>query len=157
MNNQKIITFLTFNDKAEEAVNFYCSIFKDSEIISTSRYPDNFPGMGGKFMTAEFKLNGQRFHALNGGPHFTFTEGISLFVNCETQQEIDDLWNRLSAGGEPGQCGWLRDKFGVSWQIVPAGLGKLLHQKDPAKAKKVMDAMMKMKKMDIEVLENAAL
>lgn len=152
---QKIITYLWFNDNAEEAVNFYISIFKHSKIIHTSRYPEGIPGMAGKLMVANFQLEGQEFIALNGGPQFKFTEAISLLVNCETQQEVDTLWNKLSAGGEEQQCGWLKDKYGLSWQIIPTALGQLLGDPNPRKSQSVMQAMLKMKKIDIAELKRA--
>jgi predicted 3-demethylubiquinone-9 3-methyltransferase (glyoxalase superfamily) len=152
---QKITTFLTFNDRAEEAVNFYTSVFKNSKILSTSRYGDLGPGPKGSLMTATFQLAGQEFMALNGGPSFKFAQGISLFVNCETQAEIDELWEKLSEGGEKVACGWLTDKFGVSWQIVPSVLGRLLNDKDPERSKRVMQAMLQMKKLDIQKLKQA--
>ena len=119
----KITPFLTFNDQAEEAVNLYVSLFKNSKILSINRFGEGAPMPAGTVMTVSFVLDGQEFTALNGGPHFTFTDGFSLFVNCETQAEVDELWEKLSAGGEKGQCGWLKDKFGVSWQIIPSALG----------------------------------
>ena len=146
---QKITPFLWFNDNAEEALNFYVSIFKDSKIINASYYGDAGPGPKGTLMTATFQLEGQQFMALNGGPLFKFTEAISLFVNCKTQEEVDDLWERLSAGGEKSRCGWLKDKFGLSWQIIPSTLGELMGDKDPVKANRVMQAMLKMDKIDI--------
>lgn len=152
---QKITTFLTFNDQAEEAANLYTSVFKNSKISNISRYGEGAPAPAGSVMTVTFQLDGQNFVALNGGSHFTFSEGISLFVNCENQEEVDYFWKKLSEGGEPGPCGWLKDKFGVSWQIVPSVLNKLLQDKDPEKAKRVMQAMMKMSKLDIATLENA--
>jgi predicted 3-demethylubiquinone-9 3-methyltransferase (glyoxalase superfamily) len=148
---KKITPFLWFNDQAEEAMNFYVSIFKNSKILSVSRY-----GEGGPVMTGTFQLDGEQFMALNGGPHFTFTEAISLFVNCETQEEVDDFWEKLSEGGTKSRCGWLKDKYGLSWQIVPSILGKLLNDKDSAKSKRVMEAMLKMDKLDIETLKQAA-
>jgi predicted 3-demethylubiquinone-9 3-methyltransferase (glyoxalase superfamily) len=153
---QKITTFLTFNDQAEEAIDFYTSIFKDSKILNATRYGDAGPGPKGTLMTATFRLAGQEFMALNGGPSFRFAQGISLFVNCETQAEIDELWERLSEGGQKGPCGWLTDKFGVSWQIVPSILGRLLHDKDAEKSKRVMNAMLQMKKLDIQKLKQAS-
>ena len=154
---QKITTFLTFNNQAEEAVNLYTSTFKNAKILNSRRYGDAGPGLKGSMMTAEFELEGQRFIALNGGPSFTFSQGISLFVNCETQAEIDELSAKLTAaGGRQEPCGWVTDKFGVSWQIVPTILGKLLGDRDPAKAKRVMQAMLQMKKLDIATLEQAA-
>jgi predicted 3-demethylubiquinone-9 3-methyltransferase (glyoxalase superfamily) len=152
---QKITPFLWFNDNAEEAVNFYVSIFRNSRIVSMSRYPEGTPGPAGKVMTATFQLEGQEFIALNGGPEFKFNEAISFFVNCETQEEVDRLWDKLSEGGEKGQCGWLKDKYGVSWQIVPTALGQMLGDKDPQKSQNVMQAMLKMTKIDIETLRRA--
>jgi predicted 3-demethylubiquinone-9 3-methyltransferase (glyoxalase superfamily) len=152
---QKITTFLTFNDQAEEAVTFYTSIFKNSKIVSTSRYGEAGPGPKGSLMTATFQLEGQEFIALNGGPSFTFAQGISLFVSCETQAEVDELWEKLSAGGGKLRCGWLEDRFGVSWQIVPTVLGKLLNDQDPAKAKRVLQAMLGMTKLDVAALKRA--
>jgi len=152
---QKITTFLWFNDQAEEAMKFYVSIFKNSRVVEVSRYAEGSPGPAGKVMTATFELEGQQFIALNGGPEFHFTEAISLLVNCETQQEIDDLWRKLTAGGEEGQCGWLKDKYGLSWQIVPKDMGALLGAKDPEKAKRAMQAMLGMKKIDIAALKRA--
>lgn len=152
---QKITTFITFNNQAEEAVKFYTSIFKNSKITSMNRYGEGGPMPAGTVMGASFVLDGQEFYALNGGPTFNFSEGISLYVNCETQKEVDDLWNKLSAGGEPGQCGWLKDKFGVSWQIIPTTLGQLLGDPDPKKSQSVMQAMLKMKKLDIAELKRA--
>ena len=151
----KINTFITYNDQAEEAVNLYVSMFKNSKIVSLNRYPDNMPGLGGKAMSINFVLEGQEYLALNGGPHFTFTDGFSLLVNCETQAEVDELWNKLSEGGEPGQCGWLKDKFGLSWQIIPTTLGQLLGDPDPRKAQNVMQAMLQMTKIDVDALQRA--
>ena len=153
---QKITPFLWFDNNAEEAVQFYTSIFKDSKILGTSRYGDAGPGPKGTVMTMKFELNGQEFIALNGGPHFKFTEAISFVVNCETQKEIDEYWAKLTAGGKEVQCGWLTDKFGLSWQIVPTVLGQLMQDKDPEKVKNVTQAFMKMVKMDIEALKRAA-
>jgi len=152
---QKITTFLWFDNQAEEAMNFYCSIFKNSKILSVSRYGEAGPGPKGQVMTGTFQLNGQEFMVLNGGPEYKFTEAISLFVNCETQQEVDELWGKLTKGGEEGPCGWLKDKYGLSWQIVPTLLGKLLGDKDAAKAQRVMQAMLKMKKIDTRILQEA--
>ena len=152
---QKITTFLWFNGNAEEAANHYVSIFKDSKILSVARYGDAGPGPKGSVMTVQFQLEGQEFIALNGGPQFKFTEAISLLVNCDTQKEVDELWSKLSAGGEEGPCGWLKDKFGLSWQVVPSRLGKMMQDKDPKKSKRVMEAMLQMKKMDIARLEQA--
>ena len=153
---QKITTFLWFNNNAEEAANYYTSIFKNSKILEVSRYGDAGPGPKGSVMIVKFQLAGQEFVALNGGPQFKFTEAISLMVNCESQQEIDELWRKLTAGGEESQCGWLKDKFGLSWQIVPTELGKLMNAKDPAKANRVMQALLQMKKLDIAKLQQAA-
>jgi predicted 3-demethylubiquinone-9 3-methyltransferase (glyoxalase superfamily) len=151
----KITTFLTFNHQAEEAVNFYVSIFKNSKLVSVSRYGEGGPGPKGSVMSASFVLEGQEFMALNGGPHFTFTDGISLFVSCETQAEVDELWEKLSAGGEKGPCGWLKDKYGVSWQIIPTALGQMLGDPDPRKTQNVMQAMLQMTKIDIAALRRA--
>ncbi len=152
---KKITPFLWFDDNAEEAVNFYTSIFRNSKILSLNRLPEGTPGPAGKVMTATFELEGQEFMALNGGPEYKFTEAISFFVNCETQQEVDYFWERLSDGGEKGPCGWLKDKFGVSWQIVPTALGEMLGDRDPKKAQNVMQAMLKMSKIDIAGLRRA--
>lgn len=152
---QKITPFLWFNGQAEEAMNFYISIFKNSKAINVSRYGEGGPGQKGSVMSATFQLEGQTFMALNGGPQFTFTPAISLFVNCETQEEVDELWRKLSAGGSEERCGWLRDKYGLSWQIIPSVLGKLLQDKDPEKVKSVMMAMLKMNKIDIKILKEA--
>ena len=154
---QKITTFLWFNNNAEEAANYYTSIFKNSKIVDVSRYGDAGPGPKGSVMVVKFQLAGQEFTALNGGPQFKFTEAISLLVNCESQQEIDEYWRKLTAdGGQESQCGWLKDKFGLSWQIVPTELGKLLSAKDPATANRVMQALLQMKKLDIAKLKQAA-
>lgn len=152
---QTITPFLWFDDKAEEAMNFYTSIFRNSKVGSVSRYGDAGPGPKGTAMSATFQLEGQKFMALNGGPHFTFSPAISFFVNCETQKEVDHLWKKLSEGGETQQCGWLKDKFGVSWQIVPSVLGKLLRDKNPEKSRRVMEAMLQMQKLDIKALKKA--
>jgi predicted 3-demethylubiquinone-9 3-methyltransferase (glyoxalase superfamily) len=151
----KITTFLTFDDQAEEAVEFYTSVFDNSRIVSTTRYGDAGPGSKGSVMSATFELDGQEFYALNGGPSFSFSQGISLFVSCDTQEEVDELWERLTEGGEPGPCGWLTDKFGVSWQVIPRALGDMLSDKDPEKAGRVLAAMMQMSKIEIEGLERA--
>jgi predicted 3-demethylubiquinone-9 3-methyltransferase (glyoxalase superfamily) len=154
-NMQKITPFLWFNDNAEEAVNFYVSIFKNSKVLSVTRYGDAGPGPKGTVMTAKFELDGSQFMALNGGPTFKFTEAISFVVDCQTQQEVDEYWQKLSAGGSEGQCGWLKDKFGLSWQIVPKALGVMLGDKDPAKSQRVMQAMLQMTKIDIGALQQA--
>ena len=150
---QKITTFLTYNNQAEEAVNLYTAAFKNSKIINTSRYGEGGPGPKGALMSATFQIEGQQFMALNGGPTFSFAQGISLFVNCETQAEIDELWDKLSAGGEKGRCGWLKDKFGVSWQIIPSSLGKMLTDKEAGG--RVLQAMLQMNKLDIGKLRQA--
>jgi predicted 3-demethylubiquinone-9 3-methyltransferase (glyoxalase superfamily) len=152
---QKITPFLWFNDNLEEAMNLYVSLFKNSKIVSVNRSGEAGPGSKGKVMSATFELDGQQFLALNGGPHFTFTPAISMFVNCETQDEIDELWEKLSAGGEKSRCGWLKDKFGLSWQIVPSVLGDMLQDKNPQKSKNTMQAMLQMGKLDIEKLWQA--
>ena len=146
---QRITPFLWFDNQAEEAMNFYTSVFKNSRVIGVNRYGEAGPGPKGQVMTATFELNGQEFMALNGGPEFKFTEAISFFVNCETQAEVDELWEKLSAGGEKGQCGWLTDKFGISWQIIPTVLGELLGSKDAERSQRVMAAMLQMNKLDI--------
>jgi predicted 3-demethylubiquinone-9 3-methyltransferase (glyoxalase superfamily) len=152
---QKISPFLWFNNNAEEAAHFYTSIFNNSRIDSVMRFGDAGPGPKGSVMGISFELEGQAFKALNGGPVFTFTPAISLFVDCETQEEVDNLWARLGEGGEPQQCGWLKDKFGVSWQIVPLALGRMLQDPDAAKSTRVMQAMMRMVKLDVAELERA--
>ena len=157
---QKITPFLWFNDNAEEAVKFYTSIFKNSKIGKIARYGEEGEKIAGRpkgsVMTVEFQLEGQQFIALNGGPIFKFTEAISFVVNCETQEEVDYYWEKLSAGGKEVQCGWLKDKHGLSWQIVPTVLGELLSDKDAAKSQRVMQAMLKMVKLDIKKLKEAA-
>jgi predicted 3-demethylubiquinone-9 3-methyltransferase (glyoxalase superfamily) len=156
---QKITPFLWFDDNAEEAMEFYTSIFEDSKIVGVSRYDEAGARASGRpagsVMSGTFELAGQQFMALNGGPQFKFSEAISLFVNCETQEEVDHLWERLSEGGEKGQCGWLKDRFGVSWQIVPTILGELLGDPDPEKVQRVMQAMLQMRKLNIRGLEEA--
>lgn len=151
----KITPFLWFDTQAEEAAKFYTSIFKNSKIGKVARYGEAGPGPAGTVMTVEFELDGQPFIALNGGPHFKFTEAISFTIDCKTQAEVDEYWNRLSAGGEAGPCGWLKDKFGLSWQVVPAVLAKMLGDKDRAKANRVMKAMLQMKKIEITGLQQA--
>lgn len=161
-NGQKITPFLWFEDKAEEAMNFYVSVFKNSRVVSIKRYPDDplegpMKGMEGKVLTAVFELEGQRFMALDGGPFFKPTAAVSFYVECETQEEVDYYWEKLTAGGDPQaqQCGWLQDKYGFSWQIIPAILPKLLNDSDPAKAGRAMQAMLQMKKIDVEKLQRA--
>jgi predicted 3-demethylubiquinone-9 3-methyltransferase (glyoxalase superfamily) len=153
---QRITPFLWFDDNAEEAVNFYTSVFKNSKVGETSRYGDAGPGPKGSVMVITFELDGQQFMALNGGPRFKFTEAISLVVNCKDQKEVDDYWDRLSEGGQKVQCGWLKDKFGLSWQVVPTILGELMQDKDPAKRERVMKAMLQMVKLDVDGLKRAA-
>ena len=152
---QKITPFLWFNANAEEAVNFYTSVFKNSKVVSVSRYGEGSPGTKGTFMTGTIQLEGQDFMVLNGGPAFSFTPAVSFFVDCKTQEEGDYLWSRRMEGGKPEQCGWLKDKFGVSWQIVPSVLGELLGDADVAKSQRVMEAMLKMVKLDIAGLKRA--
>jgi len=152
---QKISPFLWFDHQAEEAVRFYTSIFPNSGVTAITHYPDGAPGPKGSVMTVAFELDGQQFTALNGGPQFKFTEAISLVVNCETQQEVDGFWNKLSAGGKEVECGWLKDKYGLSWQIVPKVLIEMLQDKDPEKSQRVMKAMLRMKKLDIAILKEA--
>ena len=152
---QKITPYIWFDDQAEEAMNFYTSIFKLSKVVAVSRFGEAGPRPAGMVLTATFELEGQEFVALNGGPEYSFTPAISFFVHCETQAEVDEMWDKLSAGGEQGPCGWLKDKFGVSWQIVPNILGELLNDKDTEKSKRVMLAMLKMGKLDIASLQQA--
>ena len=152
---QKITPFLWFDNQAEEAANFYVSIFKDSEVVTVTRYGDAGPGPKGMAMTVVFRLDGQEFIALNGGPQFKFTEALSFSVDCKTQQEVDEFWEKLSEGGEESMCGWLKDKYGLSWQIIPSALGEMLGDKDPEKANRVLQAMLKMQKIIIADLQNA--
>lgn len=152
---QKITPFLWFDTQAEEAMNFYTSIFKNSKIGSVSRYGEAGPGQKGTVMTGTFELDGQEFMALNAGPQFKFTEAISFFVRCEDQEEVDYFWDKLTEGGQESQCGWLKDKFGMSWQIIPNALGEMLGDKDRAKAQRVMQAMLQMRKIDIKRLKEA--
>ena len=152
---QKITPFLWFNNNAEEAMNFYTSVFKNSKIVTISRYGDAGPGPKGSVMTGTIEIEGQEFYLLNGGPQYTFTPAVSFFVSCATQQEIDDLWDKLSAGGKVQQCGWLQDQFGLSWQIVPSNLGSLLQSSDREKSNRAMKAMMQMVKLDMNVLQQA--
>src|SRR5437773_950826 len=151
----KITPFLWFDQQAEEAMNFYVSIFKNSKVVSAKRNVEGGPGPKGTVLTAAFELDGQPFTALNGGPHFKFTEAVSFVVHCETQQEVDEYWEKLSAGGSEQQCGWLKDKYGLSWQVVPKEMPKLLQDKDPAKVGRVMKALMPMKKIDLGKLKEA--
>ncbi len=152
---QKITPFLWFDGNAEEAVEYYKSIFPDSKVLEVARYTEAGPGPAGSVMTVRFRLAGQEFVALNGGPEFKFTEAISLAVSCDTQAEVDDLWARLGAGGEHGQCGWLKDRFGLSWQVVPAVVPALVSDPDTTKARRVIEAIMRMRKLDIAALRRA--
>ncbi len=152
---QKITPFLWFDGKAEEAANFYTSIFNNSKILSLSRYGEAGPWPKGTVMTVTFQLEGQKFIALNGGPHYTFSPAISFFVDCETQAEVDELWEKLSAGGKDLQCGWLKDKFGLSWQIIPKAWMELMQDKDPVKSQRVFKAMLQMTRIDVEGLKRA--
>ncbi len=154
-NLQKITPYLWFDHQAEEAMNFYTSVFKNSKKGSISRYGEAGPGVKGSVMTASFELEGLQFTALNGGPEYKFTEAISFAVDCKSQKEVDELWEKLSEGGEEGPCGWLKDRFGVSWQIVPTVLIEMMNDPDPQKAKRVTEAMLKMKKLDISILKRA--
>ena len=153
---QKITPCLWFDSQAEDAMKFYTSIFKNSKIGRVTRYGDAGPGPKGTAMSATFELEGQEFMALNGGPQFKFSPAISFFVNCKTQEEVDELWEKLSAGGKTERCGWLTDKFGLSWQVIPTILGELLRDKDPAKSQRVMKAMLQMDKIDIAALKRAS-
>ncbi len=152
---QKITPYLWFDNQAEEAMNFYVSLFKDSKILNVSRYEVDTPEAPGPVVTVTFQLAGQEFMALNGGPYFKFNEAISLFVNCETQEEVDELWEKFLEGGEEQQCGWLKDRYGLSWQIIPSALGEMLGDPDPKKAQNVMQAMLQMRKIDIAALRRA--
>jgi predicted 3-demethylubiquinone-9 3-methyltransferase (glyoxalase superfamily) len=152
---QKITPFLWYDDKAEEAADFYVSIFKNSKVLGVTRYGEAGPGPKGTVMIVEFQLEGQEFVALNAGPRFKFTEAISFVVNCETQEEVDYFWQKLSEGGAESQCGWLKDKYGLSWQVVPTILAELMQDKDPEKSQRVMKAMLQMKKIDIPTLKRA--
>ena len=152
---QRITPFLWFDNNAEEAMNFYVLIFKNSRAGRVTRYGDAGPGPAGTAMTVEFELDGQPFVGLNGGPHFKFTEAVSFTVKCDTQEELDYYWDKLSEGGQTSRCGWLKDKFGLSWQVEPSILGDLMADKDPEKAKRVMEAMLKMDKIDFEPIRRA--
>jgi len=154
--SQKITPFLWYTDQAEEAAKFYTSIFKNSKIKTVARYGDAGPGPKGSVMTIAFEIEGQEFIALNGGPHFKFTPAVSFVINCDTQDEVDTFWAKLSAGGRTDRCGWLTDKFGLSWQVVPKALIELIRDPNPAKSKRVMEAMLKMTKIDIPALKKAA-
>ena len=152
---QKITPFLWFDNEAEEAARFYCSIFKNSTVGTIARYGDAGPGPKGSVMTVAFELDGQQFTALNGGPHFKFTEAVSFVVNCKDQAEVDELWDKLSQGGEKSRCGWLKDKYGLSWQVVPIALMELINDPDPEKSKRVVEAMLQMTKIDVAKLKAA--
>jgi predicted 3-demethylubiquinone-9 3-methyltransferase (glyoxalase superfamily) len=152
---QKVTPFLWFDGQAEEAANFYASVFPRSRIVSISRYGEAGPGPKGSVMTVQFELDGQEFIALNGGPHYKFTEAVSFSVDCRTQREVDRYWKKLSEGGPEGPCGWVKDKFGLSWQVNPRVLGKMLGDPDPAKSRRVMEAMLRMKKINIDGLRQA--
>jgi predicted 3-demethylubiquinone-9 3-methyltransferase (glyoxalase superfamily) len=153
---QKITPFLWYDTQAEEAAKFYCSIFKNSRILNTARYPEGSPAPAGSVMTVEFELEGQRFIALNGGPHFKFNESVSFSIECDTQAEVDRYWDQLlSGGGQESQCGWLKDRYGLSWQVNPKALGRMLSDPDKEKASRVMQAMLQMKKIDTAELERA--
>lgn len=152
---QRITTYLWFDNQAEEAAEFYSSIFENSKINNVQRYGDAGPGPAGTAMTVSFELDGQEFIALNGGPHFSFTEAISLYIECADQDEVDFYWSRLTDGGEPSQCGWLKDRYGLSWQVIPRELPELLGDPDPEKANRATQAMLSMTKIDLEVLRKA--
>jgi len=152
---QKIIPSLWFDGNAEEAMNFYVSIFKNSKVLNVSRFNEAGPGSAGTVMAVSFELDGQQFMGINGGPEFPFSEAVSFYVDCETQQEVDELWEKLTAGGEESQCGWLKDKYGLSWQIIPKILIEMLGDRDPEKAKRVNQAMLQMRKIDIKTLQRA--
>jgi len=152
----KITPFLWFNDEAEAAANFYVSVFRNSKVKGVTRYGDAGPGPKGSVMTVSLELDGQEFTALNGGPQFAFTEAVSFVVHCDTQQDVDEYWDKLTQGGRAVQCGWLKDKYGLSWQIVPKALPRLLQQTDPKKAQRVVQALMQMTKIDVAQLEQAA-
>jgi predicted 3-demethylubiquinone-9 3-methyltransferase (glyoxalase superfamily) len=151
-----VTPFLWFDDSAEAAIDFYTGLIPGSELVSIGRYPDEVPGMGGKVMHAHFRLAGRDYYAMDAGPQFPFTEAISLYVHCKDQDEVDRFWSQLTEGGEESQCGWLKDRHGLSWQIVPDRLGELLGDPDPARAQAAMQAMLQMSKIDIKVLEDAA-
>jgi len=154
-NRSNITPFLWFDGKVEEAINFYTSTFKNSKVINAHHLPGDVPGRKGKIMTATIELDGQQFMLLDGGPQFKFSPATSFFVSCTTQEEVDALWNKLAEGGKPNRCGWIDDKYGVTWQIVPTALGKLMGDPDPAKSKRVMEAMMQMGKLEINKLQEA--
>ncbi len=152
----KISPNLWFDSEAEQAAEFYCSLFDNSRILSITRYPEGSPGPAGNVMTVEFELDGQRFVAINGGPQFQFDEAVSFEISCADQAEVDSYWEKLTDGGEEGQCGWLKDRFGLSWQVTPAGMGEVFADPDPERAQRAMQAMLKMSKLDVEELRRAA-
>ena len=154
--HQKIIPNLWFDTDAEDAANFYITVFKNSRIVSVAKYPEGSPGEPGTVMTVEFELDGQRFVGINGGPQFTFDEAVSFQITCETQEEIDYYWDKLSEGGSEGPCGWLKDRFGLSWQVVPSGMAELFDDPDPTRAERAMRALLQMGKLDIAALRSAA-
>jgi len=153
---QKIIPNLWFDTEAEEAAGFYTSVFENSRIVNVAHYPEGGPGAAGTVMTVEWELDGQRFVGINGGPQFTFSEAVSFQITCETQDEVDYYWDQLSAGGEEGQCGWLKDRYGLSWQVVPAGMEEVFADPDPQRAQRAMQAMLGMRKLDVAALRSAA-
>ena len=153
---QRIVTNLWFDTEAEEAAEFYASVFENSRIVSVARYTEAGPRPAGTVMTVEFELDGQRFIGINGGPEFKFDEAISLMINCETQEEIDYYWERLTEGGEESQCGWLKDRYGLSWQVVPTAMEQIFSGPDPERARRAMEALLKMRKLDIAALRSAA-
>ena len=153
---QRITPNLWFDTQAEEAAAFYVSVFDDARIVNVARYPEGAPREAGMVMTVEFELDGQRFVGINGGPEFTFSEAVSFQINCETQEVVDRYWEALTDGGEEGPCGWLKDRFGVSWQVVPAGMDELFADADPGRAQRAMQAMLGMKKLDVAALRSAA-
>jgi predicted 3-demethylubiquinone-9 3-methyltransferase (glyoxalase superfamily) len=154
--HQRITPNLWFDSQAEEAAEFYVSVFRNSRIVDVSRYTEAGPGEPGTVMVVEFELDGQRFIGINGGPHFTFDEAVSLQIGCETQEEVDYYWERLTEGGEEGQCGWLKDRYGLSWQVTPTGMGELFNDPDPERARRAMEAMLGMRKLDVDALRRAA-
>jgi predicted 3-demethylubiquinone-9 3-methyltransferase (glyoxalase superfamily) len=154
--SQKIVPNLWFDGQAEEAANFYVDIFEDAKILNVAKYPEGSPGEAGTVMTVEFELNGVRFVGINGGPQFKFDEAVSFQIDCEDQAEVDYFWDRLTDGGEESQCGWLKDRFGLSWQVVPRGMEVVFNDPDPEKAQRAMAAMMKMRKIDVAALRAAA-
>ena len=153
---QKIVPNLWFDKEAEEAANFYIDVFKDGRIVSVARYPEGSPGPAGEVMTAEWEINGQRFVGINGGPQFKFSEAVSFQISCKDQDEVDYYWERLSDGGEEGPCGWLKDRYGLSWQVTPQGMGELFADSDPKRAERAMQAMLGMRKLDMQALRDAA-